>query len=54
MCKKAKKSYFEHVDTGRMYRVVVCSLHLCNYGMNIGWAKSMYSIYHVVQCMHVA
>jgi hypothetical protein len=35
-----------------MYGVAVCSLHLCNYGTNIGWEKGTYSIYHVACKTH--
>ncbi len=50
--KKLKPVILNIFHSGGMYGVAVCSLHLCNYGTNIGWAKGTYSIYHVVHKTH--
>ena len=50
--KKLKPVILNILHTGGMYSVAVCSLYLCNYGTNIGWAKGTYSIYHVVRKTH--
>jgi hypothetical protein len=50
--KKLKPVILNILHTGGMYGVAVCSLHLCNYGTNIGWAKGTYSIYHVARKTH--